>query len=157
MPIIEHLERCNAEFARAWWHWFFFAQPEKPERAILADPDRWYRNSEAAMGQENYQDYLQAIHDPAVVHGMIEDYRAGLGIDSEHDAADRAAGKKISCPMLCLWAEKDDLPTLYGDILAIWRNWAPEVVGQGLACGHHMAEEAPEELAGILLNFLRGT
>ena len=42
MPIIEALERCNAAFAAAWWHWFFFAPPDKPERAILADPDRWY-------------------------------------------------------------------------------------------------------------------
>ena len=32
-------------FATAWWHWFFFAQPDKPERAILADPDAWYGGS----------------------------------------------------------------------------------------------------------------
>jgi haloacetate dehalogenase len=25
-----------------WWHLFFFAQPDKPERAILADPEAWY-------------------------------------------------------------------------------------------------------------------
>jgi pimeloyl-ACP methyl ester carboxylesterase len=30
-----------ARFATAWWHWFFFAQPEKPERVILADSDAW--------------------------------------------------------------------------------------------------------------------
>jgi hypothetical protein len=28
-------------FAQAWWHWFFFAQPEKPEGAILADRDAY--------------------------------------------------------------------------------------------------------------------
>jgi haloacetate dehalogenase len=39
IPVLEHLERCDARFATAWWHCFFFAQPEKPERAILADPD----------------------------------------------------------------------------------------------------------------------
>jgi haloacetate dehalogenase len=31
---------------------------------------------------------------------MIEDYRAGLGIDREHDEADRAAGRRIGCPLL---------------------------------------------------------
>lgn len=26
VPIGEALRRCDATFARAWWHWFFFAQ-----------------------------------------------------------------------------------------------------------------------------------
>src|ERR1700729_2153898 len=30
LPIVEHLERLNEAFVRAWWHWWFFAQPEKP-------------------------------------------------------------------------------------------------------------------------------
>lgn len=47
VPIIEALERCSETFARLWWHWFFFCQPEKPERAILADPvvRRYGRNN----------------------------------------------------------------------------------------------------------------
>ncbi|MBP2301883.1 alpha/beta fold hydrolase [Azospirillum picis] len=154
VPILEALERCDARFARAWWHWFFFAQPDKPERAILADPDAWYGGSPAAMGEEAYRDFRQAIHDPATVHGMLEDYRAGLGIDREHDAADRAAGRRLACPVLALWSLRDDLEALYGDVLAVWRPWAPDVGGRGLDCGHHMAEEAPEELARELLRFL---
>jgi hypothetical protein len=39
VPILETLERRDVNFAQARWHWFFFGQPEKPERAILADPD----------------------------------------------------------------------------------------------------------------------
>lgn len=35
--ILEHLEWADWKFARDWYHWFFFAQPKKPERAILAD------------------------------------------------------------------------------------------------------------------------
>jgi haloacetate dehalogenase len=42
LPISEHLARCDERFARQWWHWFFFAQPDKPKRAILADVDAWY-------------------------------------------------------------------------------------------------------------------
>ncbi|HVJ40161.1 MAG TPA: alpha/beta hydrolase [Dongiaceae bacterium] len=155
IPIIDALERCGEQFARAWWHWFFFAQPDKPERAILADPDKWYGGSAAAMGVENYSDYRAAIHDPAVIHGMMEDYRAGLGIDRQHDAADRAAGRRIQCPFLCLWAEHDDLPALYGDVLPIWQHWVKEARGRVIACGHHMAEEAPDDLAAALLDFLR--
>lgn len=33
LPILKHLERADWKFARDWYHWFFFAQPEKPERA----------------------------------------------------------------------------------------------------------------------------
>lgn len=154
VPILEALERCDERFARSWWHWFFFAQPDKPERAILADPDAWYGGSAEMMGQDAYEDYRAAIHDPATVHSMIEDYRAGLGIDRKHDAADRAAGRRVTCPMLTLWSLGDDLEDLYGDVLGVWRPWASEVRGRGLDCGHHMAEEVPEELAEELLAFL---
>jgi haloacetate dehalogenase len=156
VPILDALERCDARFAEAWWHWFFFGQPEKPERAILADPDAWYRNSPEKMGEENYADYRAAIHDPATVHGMIEDYRAGLGIDRAHDEADRRAGRTLRCPTLVLWSLEDDLEELYGDVLGVWRPWAPDLSGHGIRCGHHMAEEAPEQLADALLRFLGG-
>lgn len=153
IPIADALARCDVRFASAWWHWFFFAQAEKPERAILADPDAWYGGSREAMGAEAYEDFQRAIHDPATVHGMIEDYRAGLGIDRAHDEADRAAGRRLVCPLFVLWSARDDLEDLHGDILGIWRGWADDVRGGSLDCGHHMAEEAPEELAVELARF----
>ncbi|WP_352837407.1 hypothetical protein [Mesorhizobium sp. M0664] len=91
IPIGYALARCDARFASAWWHWFFFAQPGKPEQAIPANPDAWYGGDPAEMGAEAYADFLASIHDPATVHGMIEDDRAGLGIDRQHDEDDRAA------------------------------------------------------------------
>lgn len=153
VPIVEALERCNANFAEAWWHWFFFAQLEKPERAILADPDLWYYSSPQQMGAENYADFHAAIHDPATVHGMIEDYRAGLGIDRKHDEDDRRQGRRIRCPTLILWSLRDDLPRLYGDVMQVWEPWTTSRRGRGIDCGHHMAEEAPDELAVELLRF----
>jgi haloacetate dehalogenase len=153
VPILEALERCGARFAQAWWHWFFFAQPEKPERAILADPLAWYGGAPEVMGAENHADFAAAVTDPETVRGMLGDYRAGLGLDAEHDRADRAAGRRLACPTLVLWSRKDDLERLYGDVLAVWRPWAPDLRGQGLDCGHHMAEEAPEALAEALSAF----
>jgi haloacetate dehalogenase len=38
-------------------------------------------------------------------------------------------------------------PALYGDVLAVWRPWTADLRGQGINSGHHMADEAPEELA----------
>jgi haloacetate dehalogenase len=49
VPISEALARCDAKFARDWYHWFFFAQPDKPERAITADPDAWYGSKARPM------------------------------------------------------------------------------------------------------------
>ena len=43
---------------------------------------------------------------------------------------------------------------LYVDPLAIWRLWAEDVVGTRIDCGHHIAEEAPDELAKTLVEFL---
>jgi pimeloyl-ACP methyl ester carboxylesterase len=145
IPILEALERTNARFATAWWHWFFLAQPRKPEQAILADPEAWYGGDPEIMGADNYADYLLAIRDPATVQAMIEDYRAGLGVDREADEADRAAGRRISCPTLVLWSAHDDLQDLHGDILGIWRPWTTTLTGGPIDSGHHVAEEAPKE------------
>jgi haloacetate dehalogenase len=73
---VAHLCRTTAEFARRWWHWFFFAQPEIPERVINADPDSWYRGDPEAMGRENYDEWRMATRNPEVVRAMLEDYRA---------------------------------------------------------------------------------
>lgn len=54
----------------------------------------------------------RAIHNPATVHAMLEDYRAGLGVDRAHDEADRAAGRRVTCPQLMLWSLRDDLEYL---------------------------------------------
>jgi haloacetate dehalogenase len=158
VPIGEALARCDARFAREWYHWFFFAQPDRPERAILADPDEWYgigtRATPSTMGEENFADFRRAVHDPATVRAMLEDYRAGLGVDRAADDADKAAGRTLACPTLVAWSAHDDLETLYGDVLAVWRPWAPSLRGAVIDSGHHMAEEAPDQLAGVLLDFL---
>lgn len=153
LPIVEHLERINAESATQWWHWFFYAQPNTPERVINADPDSWYHGDEESMGHDNYDEWRAAIRNPEVVRGMLEDYRAGLTIDRADEEADRAAGRRIEIPLLVLWSLQDDLEQLYGDPLVIWRNWAVNVRGHGIDSGHHMAEEAPEALTDALANF----
>lgn len=48
------------------------------------------------------------------------------------------------------------LEDLYGDPLRIWKDWATEVRGFSIKSGHHMAEEAPDEVDRELLSFLTG-
>ena len=155
VPIGEALRRADARFALAWWHWFFFGQTAKPaERVIDADPDAWYTAGPETMGVENHHDFRRAVRDPATVHAMLEDYRAGLTVDRAADDEDRAAGRRFSCPILFLWATEDDMVELYGDPVAIWRDWADEVEGRPIDSGHHMAEEAPDAVADALREFL---
>jgi len=154
IPIGEHLARADARFAQAWWHWFFFGQSEKPaERVITADPEAWYRNTDEHMGSEAHADLWRSLRNPDVVHGMVEDYRAGLTVDRAADDADRAAGRRIACPVLVGWSTLDDLEALYGDVVEIWRDWADDVRGVAIESGHHMAEERPDELAAALRSF----
>ena len=161
IPIVEHLERCDARFATAWWHWFFFAQPDKPERAIVADPVAWYGldapGKAEAMGADNHADVVAALRDPATVRAMLEDYRAGLTVDRADEEADRAAGRRVTCPTLVLWSARDDLAELHGDPRAIWADWTTDLRGgHAIDSGHHVAEEAPDQLAAALVPFLAG-
>jgi haloacetate dehalogenase len=153
LPISEYLSRITADFATRWWHWFFFAQPDIPERVINADPDRWYTGDPQRMGAENHAEWRSAIRNPEVVRAMLEDYRAGLTVDRAHEEADRAAGRRIGCPALILWSTRDDLEDLYGDPLAVWRDWADDPHGHGIDSAHHMAEEAPSAVAAALGDF----
>ncbi|RNM12504.1 alpha/beta fold hydrolase [Nocardioides pocheonensis] len=157
LPLVEHLDRITVKFATDWWHWFFFAQPGKPERVITADPEAWYKAHEEGkrdrMGPGNHDEWLEAIRDPRVVRAMLEDYRAGLTVDREHEETDRAAGRRIGCPVLVQWSLRDDLEEQHGDPVAIWRSWADDVRGHPIDCGHHVAEEAPHELAAVLADF----
>lgn len=156
LPVIEHLERTDAVFARTWWHWWFLGQTDMPaERVICADPDAWYSTPEPAeMGSGNHADLWEALHNPAVVHGMCEDYRAGLGIDREHDDADRVARRQVMCPTLLLESADDDLD-IHGDPAAIWAPWlAQPLQHRVIDSGHHQAEQAPGSVAESVLEFL---
>jgi haloacetate dehalogenase len=154
VPIIEALERCDARLAERWFNWFFYAQPELPERVISSDPVAWYRPNADQMGAENFAELVNAINDPETVRAMLEDYRAGLGVDREADRADRLAGRSIGCPTLFLWSSRGDIEVLFRDPLAIWKAWTEDLRGSSVEAGPHMAEENPGDLVKALTNFL---
>jgi haloacetate dehalogenase len=47
------------------------------------------------MGQENYDEWRAFIRNPDVIRAMLEDCRAGLTIDRQHEEADRVAGRRL--------------------------------------------------------------
>ena len=88
---------------------------------------------------------------------MCEDYRAGASIDVEIDAADRAAQRRIACPILALWSRTS--LGRWHDVPAIWRSWAVDpasVSGREFETGHYLAEEAPDAVAEELEGFFLG-
>ena len=82
---------------------------------------------------------------------MCEDYRAGATYDYELDLSDRGT-RKILCPVLALWSGRDELGRWF-DVIGVWREWAEDVRGRGVDCGHFMAEEAQDEVYRELQNF----
>ncbi len=150
IPTGEAFRRANMAFGMGFWHWFFLAQPyDLPERLIGANPDyffarRWYgKEPPAYFAPEALQDYLRCYRNPATIHAVCEDYRAGATYDFALDEADRGK-RRIQCPVLALWSSRDELEEWY-DVLAIWRDWANDVRGRAIDCGHYLAEEAPDE------------
>jgi len=97
--------------------------------------------------------YRRSFLDPATIHATCEDYRAGATVDLADDAADRERGRRIGAPVLVLWQQPPGMELPF-DPLAVWRGWAGEVEGHGLACGHLLAEERPGEVVEALRTFL---
>lgn len=158
IPTGEVWARADRRFAMGYWHWPFLAQRHPlPETLIGADPEAFffklqYPGAKGMFDAEAYADYVAAIRDPAVVHAMCECYRAGAGYDRRLDEVDKAAGRKIACPVQVLWGGKGALAAWY-DTLAIWREWADDVRGQSLDCGHFIPEEKPVETLDLLRRF----
>jgi haloacetate dehalogenase len=158
IPTGEIWRRADARFALGYWHWAFLAQPHpRPETIIGHDPEYFifkahFRGQLEGFGAEAYADYLAAARDPDTLRGMCEDYRAGAAIDRRLDNEDRAAGRKIACPVQALWGAKGAVAAWY-DPLEVWRAWADDVTGQALDCGHFLPEEKPAETLALLKNF----
>ena len=158
-PTYTMYKTTDMEFAKAYYHWFFLIQPhDLPERMIGADPGyylgkkfgQWGRDS-SAFTPEALAEYHRCFT-PETIHASCEDDRASATIDLEHDQVDLDEGRKIQCPVLCLWGEKGFVGQKY-DVIAEWKKWADQVDGKGLPCGHYLPEEAPDETLEELLNF----
>ena len=163
-PTLAMYEKTDRAFATAYYHWFFLIQPfDLPERMIGADPVAYLRTKIGGWGSGGtaffdsraLAEYERCFSDPATIHATCEDYRAAASIDLEHDAADRAAGRRVRCPLLALWGERGVVHRLF-DPLAEWRAVADDVRGRPLPCGHYLAEEAPDATLAELEAFLAG-
>ncbi len=166
VPTWDMWHRLDAQLAFRAWHWLFLALPEPfPETLIGHDPKFFFDSRARAGAKANAASifdpralahYHAAYEDPTRIHAMCEDYRAGRTTDLAHDEADRAAGKKITCPLLALWGTSGLPASADIDPLAVWRDWASDVRGAAIDSGHYIPEENPAAVAQALLEFFAG-
>jgi haloacetate dehalogenase len=158
IPTGEVWARADARFALGYWHWGFLALAEPvPETIIAHDPEHFFFDAEFGGIIRGFDpgavaDYARCVRDPAVVHGICEDYRAGATCDRQLDDEDRAAGRTITSPLQVLWAGRGALAAWY-DPVEIWREWADDVTGSAIDSGHFMVEERPAEILAALRAF----
>lgn len=166
VPTAAAWDRADARFALGFWPFSLLAQAAPlPERLIGACPEAvvdaalsGWGTPEAAFPDEIRSAYVEALRDPVQVHAICQDYRAAAGADRDHDHADPAAGRRIECPLLVLWSAAGPLGAWYADEggpLEIWRPWATDLSGEGVAGGHFFPEERPAETLDRLRGFLR--
>lgn len=163
IPTLEYWERCvDRSFNLGIYHWTFLAQPAPlPEMLIEAAPAAYCDSlitswsgakNLSAFAPEALALYRAGMADPDIRRAMCDDYRAGALIDPEHDAADRAAGRRIAAPLLALWGGKG-IARRANPPDAIWPKWAESVTGGPIDCGHFLPEESPAETAAALSVF----
>lgn len=164
LPTSTVWSRADARLALAFWPWSLLAQPAPlPERLIGGAPDavvddalsQW-DTPPSVFPPGMRAAWVEALRDPARVHAICEEYRAAATIDREHDEDDRAAGRRIQCPVSVLWSARGGLEHWYADAggpLALWRDWADRVEGRSFDAGHFFPEERPAETAAVLAAF----
>lgn len=139
------------DFVRAYFHWFNYLRAAPgPENELKAQ----YEARSAQASTDAQKEYARAMSDPATIHAMCEDYRAGASIDLRHDETDLRQRKKVTCPLLTLWGERGAMGRLY-DVLDVWRDWGTQVSGKSLPAGHNLQEEIPDVVLAELTAFLR--
>jgi haloacetate dehalogenase len=165
VPTYDMWRGINAEFAFRIWHWTFLALPAPfPEEMIGRDPVAFWNRMTAPGTKAKVLDvfdpralahYRTAFQDPLRIHATCEDYRAGRTTDFRNDEADRAAGNKITCPLLVLWGAGGIPSQMKAGPLETWREWATDVRGFAIDCGHYLPEENSAATAKAMIEFFK--
>jgi haloacetate dehalogenase len=160
VPTGDMYRLADLEFATGFWVWSFLAAPEPvPEELIVraADVfvdhllDEWSEAPDAFPAPVRAE-YVAKFRTSETIHAICEEYRAAATLDREHDEADRGRGRRIACPTLVLWSSAGAVSRWRP--IEVWQAWADDVRGEPISTGHFLPEEAPEQTARILIEFL---
>ncbi|WP_372984823.1 alpha/beta fold hydrolase [Microbacterium sp.] len=161
VPTLHMFENVDREMATAYFHWFFLARSDGlPEALIGAERETWLRSRFTGRRHdgdalpEAFDEYLRCF-DLDTVFASGADYRAAATVDLDHDRADRADGRRITCPVLALWGAHSYVGRNF-DVVETWSHYAEQVRGEPIEADHYLAEEAPTATTAALRRFLAG-
>ncbi|KAF1945847.1 alpha/beta-hydrolase [Clathrospora elynae] len=161
-----------AKEVTGYFHWPFLANTDLAIRMISAFGPanwchemilRWAGSNPTGLQSLKSDDALRVYCDffaqPHVLKASCEDYKEGATTDVERDESNQKEGRKIGVPLLLLYSE-GYIGSRYA-FPDVWKEWVGDGVqikshalGDGI--GHFGAEEAPEECAKVLLDWIKG-
>ena len=162
VPTADVWEHADARLALDYWPWSLLAQPAPlPERLLGAAPDAvvddalggW--GSPPAPSARGARGLRRGAARPRARPRHLRGVPRRGTLDREHDEADRAAGRRVACPLLALWGDAGPSPPGTRMPAARWRCGAsgPARSGAGVRAGHFFPEEIPAETAELLGRF----
>jgi len=139
---------------------FFFQVPRLPEAVLsasnFASLRYALRNEPVRPGTfspEDIERYVEALARPGALYAALNYYRA---LFRRNPFESRGMLRRIEAPVLVIWGEKDSL--LGAELAEPDRYWVPDLQMERLPdAGHFVAEDRPEKVNALLLDFMNRT
>lgn len=173
LPTLEQWRSfAKSTTAAGSYHWSFLANmplafdmikaygPAKYCKDLIT---RWQGKDPTSLRSDNAVEvYTAAFENDDVVRETCEDYVAGAGVDVQEQERDQEAGRKMEGDVLVLYSEKFLGKDGAVNVAGIWSTWVKErtrltVEPIGGHTGHFIAEEAPAEVADVMMRILGGS
>jgi haloacetate dehalogenase len=159
LPTLDTWNVLHGVSAAVAFHLYLMAQPAGlPEQMIANSADAFFgyfldtwSTSTDAIPADVRAEYLRACRE--AVPSIVADYRATATVDIEHDQADLDAGNQLTMPVMVV--QQDWGKQLGFDAAATWRPWVTDLRHFTTQAGHFMAEEAPEDIATLVLDLVK--
>ncbi len=159
-PTYNMFMSTNHHIAKAYWHWYFLAQPAPfPQTFIAHDPDYFYETCLVGWGAaklEQFDDqqlaeYRRCWRTRSMIDGSCADYCAAATTDIIDDQADHHV--KITCPTLNLYGKDGTMAALF-DLPSLWQECCEDLTSKALPGGHFFVDTVPDQTAQVLNHFL---
>ncbi len=137
---------------------FFFQVPRLPEKVLAAGDfaplQRALRNEPVRPGEfidEDIERYAEALARPGALTAALNYYRA---LFRRNPLKAQALLRRIEAPVMVIWGERDRY--LGKELAEPDPSWVPNLRVERLPdASHFVAEDRPDEVNSLLLEFLK--
>ncbi|CEJ92395.1 hypothetical protein VHEMI08050 [[Torrubiella] hemipterigena] len=142
------------------WHLSFFWIPHVPEMLITGKEREFWEHfmraecfDPTAIQQLELDHWTECSKQPGALRGILETYRSAfVNAKVNKESVSSEKGGKITCPVMTIGAPEFFGPTVRNCMLHVATNVEFSEIYQ--ECGHSLALEKPERLAGDLIKFM---